>query len=78
MKTLWRKLSYLGIIDTESTLDQRSNILTNQINVILSIAMITLMITMKTERMISHKTMSFGSLRIFLLFALTLLNLILA
>jgi len=78
MKRLWNKISYLGIHQKDTGLEQRTLILSNQLNLIMLTTMICLLILISIMCYLENETYGIGSLRVLLLLIVNLVNLTLS
>jgi signal transduction histidine kinase len=78
MQKIWKYISNLGIKENTEQLSKKSHMLNNQLNFLLLVTMLLLFITTFVALRQMHKEMSFGTLRILILFTLCLLNLVAA
>ena len=78
MQKIWNYISSLGITDKRKHLSDRTIIMTNQLNLVLFVT--TLILFMVTARVLwqMNEDMSYGTLRIIVLFGITFLNLVIA
>lgn len=78
MQNIWNYISNLGVKGEYRQLEERSLILSNQLNFVMFIAMFLLLLTTIITQLITHNVLYFGTLRVALTMVLTGLNLILA
>lgn len=78
MRKLWHKISYLGIEGNKTELEQRTLILSNQLNIVMLITMFCLLIFLSVMKLIEDSSFGIGSLRVLLLLIVNLVNLGLA
>ncbi len=75
MRTLWHKISYLGIKEKNTSLEQRTLILSNQLNAVMLITMFCLLIFLSVMNQIEGTSSGIGALRVLLLLIVNLINL---
>jgi signal transduction histidine kinase len=78
MRKIWDYISNLGITSGNRRLSERTIFLTNQLNFVMFISMLLLLITTIVTLLLTHDTISFGTLRVAVLLVVTFLNLVLA
>jgi serine phosphatase RsbU (regulator of sigma subunit) len=74
----WIYFSKLGTGYSDKLVKMRSNVLSNQINFILSITMLCILVITITTSILTHDTIGFGTLRVGIMLAVSLVNLALA
>lgn len=75
MQKLWNFISGLGISENNRHLDQRSTVLSNQLNFVMFLTMFILLITTVMTLFLTNDTVSFGTLRVVTLMLLSFINL---
>lgn len=75
MQKIWKYISNLGITGEKGQLSQRNIVLTNQLNFVMLISMLLLFIATYVTLLLENDYMSYGSLRIVVLFIVCFLNL---
>jgi len=75
MHKIWKYISNLGITGEKGQLSQRNIVLTNQLNFVMLISMLLLFIATYVTLLLENDYMSYGSLRIVVLFIVCFLNL---
>ncbi|MGD2035580.1 MAG: ATP-binding protein [Bacteroidales bacterium] len=78
MKKLWNRVSYLGIGDAGTGLEQRTIILSNQLNFIMLITMFCILLLLTFMNSLEQSKPGIGSLRVLLLIIFNFMNLIAA
>ena len=78
ISNLWNTVSHLGVESNESNLKSRYDILTNQINFLALLIMISLSIFLFLYRDIFEISLSLGDLRVYVIILLTIINMFLA
>jgi cytochrome c oxidase subunit IV len=78
MQNIWKYISNLGITEKSTQANQRSYILSNQINCVVLFIMVVLLIITFVTLHLMHDYMSYGTLRVLVLLILSLLNLVAA
>ena len=78
MRKIWDYISNLGITTENRRLSERTIFLTNQLNFVMFISMLLLLITTIVTLLLTHDTISLGTLRVAVLLVVTFLNLVLA
>ena len=76
MHKIWEYISNLGVKKGSEQLNQRTIVLTNQLNFVMFISMLLLFVTTFITLLIIHDTMSYGTLRVVILLFVSFLNLI--
>lgn len=75
MQNIWKYISNLGVKGNEAKQSQKSIVMTNQLNFVIFIIMGLLFLTTFITLQIMHEDMSYGTLRIPVLLAVSFLNL---
>lgn len=75
MRKLWHKISYLGIEDNKTRLEQRTTILNNQLNAIMLITMFCLLIFLTVMNLVEGTPYGIGTLRVLILLLVNVINL---
>jgi signal transduction histidine kinase len=78
MQRIWKYISYLGTVDKHKHLSDRTIVMTNQLNFVLLFTAFILLIFTSISLRHMHEDMSYGTLRIAVLFIVSFLNLVLA
>ncbi len=78
MHKIWDYISNLGITTENRRLSERTIFLTNQLNFVMFISMLILLITTIVTLLLTHDTISLGTLRVAVLLVVTFMNLVLA
>ena len=78
MRKIWEYISFLGLKDKTIGLNQRTRILCNQINAVVMVIMFVLLIFLMIMASVENDKVGIGTLRVFLLFNINIINLILA
>ncbi len=78
MRKIWNYISNLGISAENRKLNERTIVLTNQLNFVMFACMLLVLTVTVVALTISHDNMSYGTLRVAVLIVVTFLNLVLA
>jgi signal transduction histidine kinase len=78
MYKMWNYISSLGITSGNRHIDERTVVLTNQLNFIMFVSMLILLITTVVTMLLTHDNMSLGTLRVAVLMFVSILNLVFA
>lgn len=78
IKSLWNNISYLGISSPNRDLQTRTILLCNQLNIGIALISLIVLIFLRIMGVIEGSSMGIGSLRFFLLFLVSIANLVLA
>jgi signal transduction histidine kinase len=78
MQSIWSQISNLGISNDDSQINQRTIVLSNQLNFAMFISMFLLLVTTIITLLLTNDTVSYGTLRVVILLFVNLINLVLA
>jgi signal transduction histidine kinase len=78
MRKIWDYISNLGVTSENRQLSEKTIFLTNQLNFVMFISMLVLLITTIVTLLLTHDTISLGTLRVAVLLVVTFMNLVLA
>ena len=78
MQNIWSQISNLGISNDDSQINQRTIVLSNQLNFAMFISMFLLLVTTIITLLLTNDTVSYGTLRVVILLFVNLINLVLA